>query len=61
MLCIYKKNMALRTVVNGRQQNENTIKDIIPLPDQDLIQLDVARAKIRSKIDLSDAYKHRYA
>jgi hypothetical protein len=27
------------------------------LPDQDLIQLDIARAKIRSKIDLSDAYE----
>ena len=57
MLCVHKKNMALRTVVDGRQRNENTIKDVTPLPDQDLIRLDVARANIRSKIDLSDAYE----
>jgi hypothetical protein len=57
MLCVHKKNMRLRTVVDGRQRNENTVKDVTPLPDQDLIRLDVARAKIRSKIDLSDAYE----
>jgi hypothetical protein len=57
MLCVHKKTMALRTVVDGRQRNENTLKDVTPLPDQDLIRLDVARAKIRSKIDLSDAYE----
>ena len=28
-----------------------------PLPDQDVICLDIARAKICSKIDLSDAYE----
>ena len=33
------------------------VKDVTPLPDQDVICLDVARAKICSKIDLSDAYK----
>jgi hypothetical protein len=32
-------------------------KDVTPLPDQDLICLDVARAKIRSKIDFSDVYE----
>jgi hypothetical protein len=32
-------------------------KDVTPLPDQDLIHLDMARAKIRSKIDFSDAYE----
>jgi hypothetical protein len=57
MLCVHKKTMALHTVVDGRQRNENTLKDVTPLPDQDLIRLDVARAKIRSKIDLSDAYE----
>jgi hypothetical protein len=30
---------------------------VTPLPDQDLIRLDVARAKIRSKIDFSYAYE----
>jgi hypothetical protein len=32
-------------------------KDVTPLPDQDLICLDVARVKIHSKIDLSDMYE----
>jgi len=32
------------------------VKDVTPLPDQDIICLDIARAKICSKIDLSDAY-----
>jgi hypothetical protein len=45
MLCVHKKTMALHTVVDGRQCNENTIKDMMLLPDQDLIQLDIARAK----------------
>ena len=57
MLCVRKKNNMLRTVVDGRQRNENTVKDVTPLPDQDVIRLDVTRAKIHSKIDLSDAYK----
>jgi hypothetical protein len=33
------------------------VKDITPLPDQDIIHEDVARAKYRSKIDLADAYE----
>ena len=57
MLCVKKKTNKLRTVIDGRQRNDNTIKDVTPLPDQDVIRLDVARAKIRSKIDLSDAYE----
>ena len=57
MLCVRKKNNVLRTVVDGRRRNENMVKDVTPLPDQDMICLDVARAKIRSKIDLSDAYE----
>lgn len=39
------------------QRNDNTIKDVTPLPDQEVIREDVARAKFRSKVDLSDAYK----
>ena len=57
MLCVRKKNNALRTVVDGQQRNENTVKDVTPLPDQDVIRLDVTRAKIHSKIDLLDAYE----
>jgi hypothetical protein len=44
-------------VIDAWQQNENMVKDVTPLPDQDMICEDVARAKFRSKIDLSDAYE----
>ena len=57
ILCIRKKNGKLRTVVDACQRNDNTVKDITPLPDQDQIRMDVAQAKYRSKIDLSDAYE----
>ena len=49
--------MKLCTVVDGHQRNENMVKDVTPLPAQDVIRLDMARAKIHSKIDLSDAYE----
>ena len=57
MLCIAKKNGKLRSVVDCRQRNDNTIKDVTPFPDQDMIRNEVARAPFRSKIDLSDAYE----
>jgi hypothetical protein len=57
MLCIPKKNGKLRTVVDCRKRNDNTVRDVTPLPDQDSIRTDVARAKYRSKIDLSNAYE----
>lgn len=57
MLCIRKKDAKLRTVVDARQRNDNMVKDVTPLPDQEIIREDVARAKFRSKIDLSDAYE----
>lgn len=57
MLCLPKKDRHLRTVVDCHQWNENTVKDVTPMPDQDDIREDVARAKYRSKIDLSDAYE----
>lgn len=57
LMCVAKKNGKLRTVVDCRQRNDNTVKDITPLPDQDQIRMDVARARYRSKIDLSDAYE----
>lgn len=57
MLCLPKKDGHLRTVVDARQRNDNTVKDVTPLPDQEVIREDVARGKIRSKIDLSDAYE----
>lgn len=57
MLCVPKKTGKLRTVVDCRKRNENTSRDVTPFPDQDEIRADVARAKFRSKIDLSDAYE----
>lgn len=57
LLCVAKKNGKLRTVLDARQRNLNTVHDLTPFPDQDQIRMDVARAKYRSKIDLSDAYE----
>jgi hypothetical protein len=57
MLVVPKKNGNIRTVVNAQKRNANTVKDVTPFPDQDLIRLDVARANHHSKIDLSDAYE----
>jgi len=57
LICIPKKDGHIRTVVDARQRNDNTIKDVTPLPDQDVIREDVARGKYRSKIDLADAYE----
>lgn len=57
LMCIPKKDGRLRTVIDARQRNENTVKDVTPLPDQEMIREDVARAPIRSKIDLADAYE----
>ena len=33
------------------------VKDVMPLPDQEVIRKDIARVKYRSKIDLTDAYE----
>jgi hypothetical protein len=57
MLCIPKKDGTLRTVVDCRQRNDNTVKDLTPFPDQDQVRHAVARAKYRSKIDLSNAFE----
>ena len=60
MLCIPKsaKNQnELRTVFDLREQNANTVKDVTPMPDQDAIRHAVARARYRSKCDISNAYE----
>jgi hypothetical protein len=57
LLSIPKKSGKLRTVVDCRQHNENTVKDVTPFPDQDQIRMDIAQAKYCSKIDLSNAYE----
>ena len=57
LLCIEKKNGTLRTVVDARLRNANTFLDVTPLPDLDMIRDRFARAKFRSKIDMTDAYE----
>lgn len=57
MLCIPKRNKKLRTPIDLRKRNANTHKDVTPFPDQDHIRYDVARAKYRSKIDMTNAYE----
>lgn len=42
MLCVNKKDGHLCTIVDARQCNENTVKDMMPLPDMDIICEDVA-------------------
>jgi hypothetical protein len=57
LLCIEKKNGTLRTVVDARLRNANTFLDVTPLPDLDMIRDRFARAKFRSKIDMTNAYE----
>ena len=49
--------LKLRAVVDKRSVNDNTVKDLTPFPDQNLIRRDFARAKFRSKLDMTDAYE----
>jgi len=42
LLCIPKKMGKIHTVMDCRQQNNNTVKDVTLFPDQDQIQMDVA-------------------
>ena len=57
MMCILKKNGTLRTVFNLWQQNKNMWKDVTPFPDQVTIRHDIAQAKFRSKLDMTEAYE----
>ena len=57
MLCILKKNGKLCTVFDLQEQNDNTVKDVTPFPDQDIIRNDMARAAYRSKLDMLEAYE----
>ena len=57
LLCVLKKNGKIRTVVDCRERNANTVKDLTPFPDQEMIRSDVAKAPFRSKLDMSDAYE----
>lgn len=57
MLCVLKKSGKLRTVIDCRLRNDNTVKDLTPFPDQETIREDLARCKYRSKLDLTNAYE----
>ena len=57
MLCVLKKSSRLRTVFDLHLQNENTVKDVSPFPDQDTIRHDVAHTAYRSKLDMLEAYE----
>ena len=41
LLCIPKKSGKLRTIVDCRQHNDNTVKDMTPFLDQDQIRMDI--------------------
>ena len=53
------KNEKLRTVFDLCEQNDNTVKDVTPFPDQDNIRHDVARCPYQSKLDMSEAYEQK--
>ena len=57
LLCIPKKDGRLHTVVDCHECNLNTVKDLTPFPDQDMIRNDMARAPYHTKLDMSDTYK----
>jgi hypothetical protein len=57
LMIVFKKSGAIRTVIDARQHNDNTLPEVTPLPDQEAVRNDIARAKFRSKIDLSDAFE----
>jgi hypothetical protein len=57
MMCIRKPDGRLRTVVDCRARNSNTVKDVTPFPDQDSIHTDIACAKYHTKLDLADTYE----
>jgi hypothetical protein len=53
-ICVELK---LRTVIDARECNANTIIDSMPLPNQDMIREAVASHPFVSIIDISDAYE----
>ena len=57
LLCIQKADGSLRTVIDARNRNSNTILDVTPMPKMRLIQESVTRARYQSKINMSDAYE----
>ena len=44
-------------VFDLHEQNDNTVKDVTPFPDQDNIRHDVAQCPYWSKLNMSEAYE----
>ena len=44
-------------VISVHKKNNNIVKDVTPFPDQDMIHLDIAQAKIQLKLDFLDIYE----
>ena len=44
LMIVLKKNGTIRTIIDARQQNDNTLSDVAPMPDQEMIRHDVTRA-----------------
>ena len=57
LLCIPKKDRRLHTVVDCCEHNLNTVKDLMPFLDQDMIHSDIAQAPYQTKLNMSDAYE----
>jgi hypothetical protein len=49
--------LKLRTVIDARERNANTVLDSTPLPNQDMIREAVASHPFVSVIDMTDAYE----
>ena len=45
---------------NLQQQNNNTWKDVTPIPKQDTICHDVVQAQFKSKLDMTEAYEQTH-
>ena len=55
LMIVLKKDGSIRTIIDARQWNDNTLSDVNPMPDQEMIRNTFVRAQFRTKIDLSDA------
>ncbi len=47
LMCIPKKDEHLRTVIDARQRNENMVKDVTPLPDQEKVRFEARKPQQR--------------
>lgn len=57
LLCLAKKDGGLRTVIDARQRNANTVLDVTPMPDMRFLMDSLAWCKYQSKIDMTDVYE----